>query len=96
NPAANRRFTFGIAGSGNITRHHLEGLTVFAIALTITSGSLGLLHIVAPAPHRGVELAVLVAANLLATVMRFVLLRGWVFHPSRTRRATGPNGETGR
>lgn len=95
NTAANRRFTFGIAGAGNITRHHLEGLTVFAIALTITSGSLGLLHFVAPVPHRGVELAVLVAANLLATVVRFVLLRGWVFHPSRTRRATGANRETG-
>nr|WP_238391026.1 MULTISPECIES: bifunctional glycosyltransferase family 2/GtrA family protein [unclassified Mycolicibacterium] len=85
NTAANRRFTFGIAGAGNITRHHLEGLTVFAIALAITSGSLGLLHVLAPTPHRGVELAVLVAANLLATVVRFVLLRGWVFHPSRTR-----------
>ncbi|WP_454791331.1 glycosyltransferase [Mycolicibacterium lutetiense] len=91
NTAANRRFTFGIAGSGNVTRHHLEGLTVFGIALTITSGSLGLLHVVAPVPHRGVELAVLVAANLLATAVRFVLLRGWVFHPSRTQRATEPN-----
>lgn len=30
NTAANRRFTFGISGSGNVTRHHLEGLTVFA------------------------------------------------------------------
>lgn len=95
NTAVNRRFTFGIAGAGNLTRHHVEGLTVFAIALTITSGSLGLLHAVAPVPHRGVELAVLVAANLLATVVRFVLLRGWVFHPSRTRRAAVPNRETG-
>jgi putative flippase GtrA len=86
NTAANRRFTFGIAGGGNVARHHLEGLTVFAIALTITSGSLYLLHTLAPAPHRAVELAVLVAANLIATVVRFVLLRGWVFHPARTRR----------
>lgn len=95
NTAANRRFTFGIAGSGNVTRHHLEGLTVFGIALTITSGSLGLLHVVAPVPHRGVELAVLVAANLLATAVRFVLLRGWVFHPSRTQRATELNRGVG-
>ncbi|MBP2450849.1 bifunctional glycosyltransferase family 2/GtrA family protein [Mycolicibacterium lutetiense] len=95
NTAANRRFTFGIAGSGNAARHHLEGLTVFGIALTITSGSLGLLHVVAPVPHRGVELAVLVVANLLATAVRFVLLRGWVFHPSRTRRATELNRGAG-
>ncbi|MDV3124645.1 bifunctional glycosyltransferase family 2/GtrA family protein [Mycobacterium sp. 21AC1] len=86
NTAANRRFTFGIAGVGNVTRHHLEGLTVFAVALTITSGSLWLLHLVTPQPHGAVELGVLVAANLAATVVRFVLLRGWVFHPSRTRR----------
>lgn len=34
-------------------------------------------------PHRMVELAVLVGANLAATAIRFVLLRGWVFHPLR-------------
>jgi hypothetical protein len=28
---------------------------------------------------------VLVAANLLATAVRFELLRGWVFHPRRNR-----------
>ena len=84
NTAANRRFTFGVRGSPQLARHHLEGLIVFGIALAITSGSLGLLHATAQAPHHLVELAVLVAANLLATVVRFVLLRGWVFHPRRT------------
>ncbi|MBU9766154.1 glycosyltransferase [Mycobacterium sp. TNTM28] len=93
NTAANRRFTFGVAGPANVTRHHLEGLTVFAIALTITSGSLGVLHLLAPTPHPGVELAVLVAANLLATAVRFVLLRGWVFHPSRTKTISHPDAE---
>jgi hypothetical protein len=28
---------------------------------------------------------VLVAANLVATVLRFLLLRGWVFRTRRTR-----------
>ena len=32
-----------------------------------------------------IELTVLVVANLLATAARFVLLRGWVFHPRRNR-----------
>lgn len=85
NTAANRRFTFGVGGSPHLARHHLEGLIVFGIALSITSGALGLLHATAAAPHHLVELAVLVAANLLATAVRFVLLRGWVFHPRRTR-----------
>ena len=82
NTAANRRFTFGIGGSPQLARHHLEGLIVFGIALSITSGALGLLHATAQAPHHMVELGVLVVANLLATTVRFVLLRGWVFHPT--------------
>jgi putative flippase GtrA len=85
NTAANRRFTFGAGGGTNATRHHIEGLVVFGIALTITSGSLTALHALVPQPHHLVELAVLVLANLVATAVRFVLLRGWVFHPRRSR-----------
>src|SRR5215218_87675 len=85
NTAANRRFTFGIGGRSNAGRHHVEGLIVFAIALTITSGALGVLHAVVGQPHHLVELTVLVLANLVATAVRFVLLRGWVFHPGRSR-----------
>lgn len=84
NTAANRRFTFGVAGQARLARHHVEGLIVFGIALAITSGALALLHATAESPHHMVELAVLVGANLLATVVRFVLLRGWVFHPRRS------------
>jgi hypothetical protein len=32
-----------------------------------------------PHPQHAVELTVLVVANLVATVIRFVLLRHWVF-----------------
>ncbi|HEY6709712.1 MAG TPA: glycosyltransferase family 2 protein, partial [Actinomycetota bacterium] len=39
-------------------------------------------------PGRAAELAVLVAANAAATVLRFVLLRSWVFHPRRTPTTT--------
>ncbi len=83
NTAANRRYTFGIANGGNVARNHVEGLIVFGIALGITSGALATLHSVAPEPGRWVEATVLVVANLLATTVRFVLLRGWVFHPRR-------------
>ncbi len=83
NTAANRRFTFGVRGAGRVARHQLEGLAVFGIALAVTSGSLAVLHMMSQ-PHRAVELAVLVGANLVATAIRFVLLRGWVFHPRRT------------
>ncbi|BCI83207.1 sugar translocase [Mycolicibacterium sp. TY66] len=85
NTTANRRFTFGVRGGGaaSATRHQFEGLIVFGIALTITSGALAGLHVFAPHAHHLLELSVLVAANLVATAVRFVLLRGWVFHPRR-------------
>ena len=44
-----------------------------------------MLHAIVAEPHHLVELAVLVLANLVATAVRFVLLRGWVFHPRRRR-----------
>jgi putative flippase GtrA len=86
NTAANRRFTFGVRGRDRVARHQFEGLLVFALGLALTSGSLAALHTLT-APGRGLELAVLVAANLAATVLRFLLLRGWVFHPGRQRGA---------
>ncbi|NIL75124.1 Undecaprenyl-phosphate 4-deoxy-4-formamido-L-arabinose transferase [Rhodococcus sp. B10] len=78
NTAANRAFTFGVRGSEDVGKHQLQGLLVFGFALLVTSGSLALLHAWAPGASRHVELAVLVVANLVATVCRFVALR-WVF-----------------
>jgi putative flippase GtrA len=83
NTAANRRFTFGVTGSRDRLRQHLEGLVVFGLGLAFTTGALGLLT---PAT-RPAELAALVAATAAATVARFVLLRSWGLpfppHPAR-------------
>jgi putative flippase GtrA len=79
NTAANRRLTFGIHGSTGAARAQVQGLVVFALGLALTSGSLGVLHAVAGAPSRTAEVALLVTANGVATLMRFLLLRGWVF-----------------
>jgi putative flippase GtrA len=84
NTAANRRLTFAIRGTGNRIRHQAQGLVVFGLALGVTSLSLVALHALSAAPSRTVELVVLVAANLVATILRFVLFRSWVF---RARRA---------
>src|SRR4051795_9565158 len=70
NTAANRRLTFGVRGAHHRGRHQLQGLGVFAIGLALTSGSLGLLHATTASPDRSTELAVLVLANLAATVVR--------------------------
>jgi putative flippase GtrA len=75
NTAANRAFTFRIRGRTDVTRHQLSGLLVFVFGLAITSGSLFVLHRFDPTVGKGVELSVLVVANLVATLVRFVALR---------------------
>ncbi len=81
NTAVNRRFTFG--SSAGATRSQVQGLLLFGTALALTSGSLHALHALVTDPARWLELTVLVLANLGATVLRFLLLRHWVFgrHP---------------
>lgn len=81
NTAVNRRMTFGVRGNLGAVRHQLQGLLVFAIGLGLTSGSLAVLTAISQHPPRLVELSVLVLANLGATVVRFLLLRAWVFRP---------------
>jgi putative flippase GtrA len=79
NTALNRRFTFGVIGPLGRTRHQLQGLIVFGLALGLTSGTLAVAHSLHSSPPAAVELAVLVTANATATLMRFLLLRRWVF-----------------
>ncbi|HWD02550.1 MAG TPA: bifunctional glycosyltransferase family 2/GtrA family protein [Amycolatopsis sp.] len=86
NTAVNRRVTFGVRGRGGATRHQFEGLIVFGLGLALTSGSLALLNHTTR-PGLVLETTVLVLANLAATVLRFLLLRGWVFNPRRRRPA---------
>jgi putative flippase GtrA len=96
NTAANRRFTFGIRGRAHAARHQLRGLIAFGIGLAVTSGALAALHAVSAQPGRAAEVAVLVAANLTATAVRFMLYRGWVFRGAPTAPARPaqiqPNG----
>jgi len=79
NTEANRRITFGIRGRAGAARHQLLALAVFGLSLALSSGALALLGLVAPTAGPSAELVVLVAANALATVARFALLRTWVF-----------------
>src|SRR6201995_3473404 len=83
NIAANRRLTFGISGRSNAARHQVKGLIAFGLCLALTSGALAA---IGPAhPSRIAEVSVLIAANLVATVIRFLLYRHWVF--GRPKRA---------
>jgi putative flippase GtrA len=89
NTAVNRRVTFGIRGRMHAARHQARGLIAFGIGLALTSGALAALHASAARPSRAAEVAVLILANLVATVVRFGLYRSWVFrraHPNRSER----------
>ena len=79
NTAANRRLTFGRRGRQGIARHHLGGLAAFATGLAVTSAALGAVTALHPHAGRTAELGAALAAGALATAVRCVLLRGWVF-----------------
>jgi glycosyltransferase involved in cell wall biosynthesis/putative flippase GtrA len=79
NTAANRRLTFGLAGTSGAVRHQLQGLLVFGVGLLLTSGSLVALHMLTRRPPAALEVTVLTSANLVVTVGRFVAMREWIF-----------------
>jgi putative flippase GtrA len=79
NTAANRRMTFGVTGPRGRYRQYAAGLAVFGLGIALTSCALGALAAVGTNPPRIVELGVLVAANLTATALRFLVFRAWVF-----------------
>jgi putative flippase GtrA len=85
NTAANRRLTFGISGRSDAARHQVKGLIAVGIGLALTSGSLAMLG--SARASRLAEVSVLIAANLAATVIRFLLYRYWVF--GRAQRPPG-------
>jgi putative flippase GtrA len=79
NTAVNRRLTFGVRGVDRVMRQHAQGLILFAVGLALTSGALVGLAWLDPGASRPTELAVLIVANLTATVIRFLAMRVWVF-----------------
>jgi putative flippase GtrA len=81
NTAANRRLTFGVTGRDGAARHQFQGLIVFGLGLGLTTGALALLGHVMPDASQAVELVAILLANAVATAVRFVLFRSWVFRP---------------
>ena len=88
NTAANRRLTFAVRHNSGLARDHAAGLIALVVALAITSAALAALPIVAPRHGRLSELAVLVSANAVATLVRFLLLRAAIERPDTSRQST--------
>jgi len=78
NTAANRRFTFGLQGRGGLAGDYAAGLTAFVFTLLMTSAAAEALRVFFPGVPHLVEVAALTAANLLATLCRYLLFRGWM------------------
>lgn len=77
NTAMNRRFTYQVTGTRRLARHHLQGLVAFGCGWALTASALALTADLGHTPV--MEVGVLTLANVLATVLRFVLLDRWVF-----------------
>jgi putative flippase GtrA len=84
NTAANRRLTFSLRGRSGRARHYLAGSVLAALPLALTLITLLTLR-AAGTTSLVTALVALAAINAVATVMRFVLLRSWVFRPASER-----------
>lgn len=80
---ANRRLTFGRTGRRGWARQAVEFTVVFGVTLAISSGGLAVLFAWRPAPGQVEENLALLASSGALFVVRFWLLRVWVFHPTR-------------
>ena len=98
NTAANRRWTFGVRDRRGAGLQQAQALLVFALTLAMTSAALGLLHLLAPTAGTGAQTAVIAAANVVSTAVRFVAMRAWIFRtparpvPSAFPAPDAPNG----
>ncbi|KID29717.1 GtrA family protein [Prauserella rugosa] len=78
NTEFHRRITFGDV-TGPRARQHLQTVGTFLFYACAGTAALGLLHLVADSPTPTTEATVLVATSLVGGIVRFLVLRSWVF-----------------
>ncbi|MCU1503964.1 MAG: Undecaprenyl-phosphate mannosyltransferase [Ilumatobacteraceae bacterium] len=78
NTAANRRLTFDLHGRTRRVSHQLRGLAAATVPLALNLAALGIAHLAGV--HGAWPLVfVLTVANVVASLVKFVLLQHWVF-----------------
>lgn len=77
NTAMNRRWTFGVRDREGALLHQLQGLGILVLTWALTAGALAVLGTVWPGAPTGVQTAALFAANVVATVTKFLVMRRW-------------------
>jgi putative flippase GtrA len=86
NTALNRLLTFRVHGRKRLLRDHAQAGAIFFAGLATTSLAIWVFDQIWPdRPALAGVLAVLLA-NATVTLVRFLLLRAWVFNPARRRR----------
>jgi putative flippase GtrA len=89
NTTVNRSFTFGRTGPEGVFRHQFLGLLVFGIGWVLTAGALWGIHGLG-SPNRTIEVVAVVLANLVATLVKFLAFRLWIFRtPAHLSPTTG-------
>lgn len=77
NTAANRHFTFGVRTREGAGLAQLQGLVLWLIMWALTALALWLLAVADPHASHQLQSVVQFAGNVVATVIRFVMLRKW-------------------
>lgn len=77
NTAANRRFTFGVRSREGAGRAQLQGLVLWLIMWAATALALFLLLRANPHASHTAQSVVQLLGNVIATIIRFVMLRRW-------------------
>lgn len=77
NTAANRRFTFGVRSREGAGRAQLQGLVLWLVMWAATALALFLLLHANPDASHTSQSVVQLAGNVVATIIRFVMLRRW-------------------
>lgn len=95
NTGVNRFFTFGVTGRNKAMTHHVQGLLVFGLGWALTSGALWGVHQLR-GDHAVVETGALVMANLMATLLKFLMFRWWVFRPDAESKRTNEADDAAR
>ena len=90
NTWANRRWTFGVRGRAGAARHQVQGLLVFALTLGMTTAGLDLLDAAMPDAATWAQTIVVAVTTAVATALKFLALKLWVFAPGSLRPAAAP------
>jgi putative flippase GtrA len=81
NTAVHKELAHTVHGPANLGRFAVVSAGLFAISLALTTLGLLAAHAIS-APSLPLALVAVTVANAAASVLRFAILRGWVFRPS--------------